>query len=291
MDFTARASLPACTYRRTRPTFSLMTDLNYERRGVSDESGAGALVLIHGIGSRWQMWTPVLDRLAAEKDVIALDLPGFGLSPPLPAHGPAGIGALADAVEDLTAGLGVERPHVAGNSLGGWVALELARRGSVRSATAFSPAGFASRMESVWSTASLRSSRRIARWLSPGIARLAPHRWFRRVVYAQMVAHPGSVSPVEIVESTRALANATGFEATLRALHRDRFRLGGPVDAPVTVAWGARDRLLWPRQAARAAAEIPGAQIVKLPGCGHIPTYDDPELVARVILETSARAG
>ncbi len=85
--------------------------------------------------------------------------------------------------------------------------------------------------------------------------------------------------------STRALADAAGFDRTLRATTDRNFRHGQPLGVPVTIAWGEKDRLLLPRQARRAAAELPGARLVGLPDCGHIPTYDDPELVARVILE------
>src|SRR3954449_2050693 len=111
--------------------------LNHHRAGHGEP-----LLLIHGIGSQWQGWAPVLDRLAAERDVVALDLPGFGESPELPRETPPTVPNLARAVEELMADLGVERPHVAGNSLGGYLALELAARGSARSAVALSPAGF-----------------------------------------------------------------------------------------------------------------------------------------------------
>src|SRR5215213_2318896 len=106
------------------------------------------LVLIHGIGSQWQMWQPVLDRLARERDVIAVDLPGFGDSPPLP--GTPSVEALAGAVAELLGELGIERPHAAGNSLGGGVALELGRRGDARSVCVLSPAGFGTMREGRW---------------------------------------------------------------------------------------------------------------------------------------------
>ena len=114
----------------------MAVDLNYVRSGPAAGTGRHSLVLLHGIGSRWQMWVPVLDLLSATNDVLALDLPGFGDSPPLPAEFEPGAGGLAQAVGGFLTGLGIERPHVAGNSLGGWVALEMARRGEVSSVTA-----------------------------------------------------------------------------------------------------------------------------------------------------------
>ena len=96
------------------------------------------LALLHGIGSRWQMWRPVLPALAAEHDVVALDLPGFGASPMPPAGTPAGVDSLCALVADFLDELGLDRPHLAGNSLGGLIALELARRGRARSVCAIS---------------------------------------------------------------------------------------------------------------------------------------------------------
>ncbi len=109
-------------------------ELNYHRAGAGEP-----LVLLHGIGSRWQIWEPVIGALAAEREVIALDLPGFGASPMPPTGTPAGIGSLTELVSEFIDQIGLERPHVAGNSLGGWLALELAKRGNVRSATGLSP--------------------------------------------------------------------------------------------------------------------------------------------------------
>src|SRR5215210_7372828 len=116
------------------------------------------LLLIHGIGSQWPMWEPVLDRLARERDVVAVDLPGFGDSAPLP--GTPSVEALARAVAQFVGGLGLERPHAAGNSLGGGVALEMARQGEARSACVLSPAGFGTMREGRWARMLLSSSRR-----------------------------------------------------------------------------------------------------------------------------------
>ena len=95
--------------------------------------------------------------------MIAVDLPGFGASPMPPPGTPPGIDSLATLVTEFLAELGVERPHVAGNSLGGLIALELAARGLARSATALSPAGFANRAEMSYGRASLWITVRVAR--------------------------------------------------------------------------------------------------------------------------------
>jgi pimeloyl-ACP methyl ester carboxylesterase len=110
--------------------------INYDREGSGPPR-----VLLHGVGHHWQTWRAVIERLAGEFDVIACDSPGFGRSAPLPAGIEPTIPAYADAFERFFIELGLERPHVAGNSMGGAIALELARRGAIQSATAFSPAG------------------------------------------------------------------------------------------------------------------------------------------------------
>ncbi|MFE2675282.1 alpha/beta fold hydrolase [Streptomyces hygroscopicus] len=112
-------------------------------RVVHERRGAGRpLVLLHGIGHHWQAWQPVLDILAVDRDVIAVDLPGFGASETLPDGIPYDVDGVIPVLGALFEALGVERPDVAGNSLGGLLALELGRAGLVRSVTALAPARF-----------------------------------------------------------------------------------------------------------------------------------------------------
>src|SRR5215204_5220054 len=127
------------------------------------------LLLIHGLGSQYQVWEPVMDRLAAEREVIGVDLPGFGQSPPLPDGVEADYAAMTDAVASFLDEIGWERPHVAGNSLGGWVALELAKRGRARSVAAIGPAGFGNQRERAFTVESLRVTHRVAH-MTYGIA-------------------------------------------------------------------------------------------------------------------------
>ncbi|TXS34943.1 alpha/beta fold hydrolase, partial [Streptomyces sp. t39] len=183
--------------------------------------------------------------------------------------------------------IGVERPHVAGNSLGGLLALELGRQELVRSVTALSPAGFWSERERVYAFTTLRAMRLAARSMpQPVIERLSRTTAGRAVLVSSIYARPGRRSPAAAVAETHALREATGFHRTLAA--------GGSVqftddvrEVPVTIAWGERDRLLLRRQGVRAKRTIPGARLVRLPGCGHVPMNDDPALVARVLLDGS----
>ncbi|MGW0194685.1 alpha/beta fold hydrolase [Nonomuraea sp. NPDC003201] len=256
-------------------------ELAFERRGTG-----APLILIHGIGHHWQAWLPVLDRLAAARTVIALDLPGFGRSPGLPEGVTYTAESLADAVESFCAVLGVREPHVAGNSLGGYIALELASRGVVRTATALSPAGFWSRPELLYCQSVLRALRASARSIpARHTAKVAENPLLRAVSTGILVAHPARLSATAHVAAMQALAWASGFDETLESFAG--LMPPAPPKSPITIAWGEHDRLLLRRQAVRAA-RWSGQRVKLLKGCGHVPMSDDPDLVARVILESSA---
>lgn len=258
--------------------------LNHHRAGAGDP-----LVLIHGIGSRWQMFEPVLPRLTPERDVIAIDLPGFGSSPPPPPGTPPSIASITRLVAEFLDELGLERPHVAGNSLGGWISLELARQGRASSAIALSPAGFQTPAEAAFSRLSLWLMVRAARLMKSRARAILASPARRKLAFGQVVAHPERLSVDEAVDAARDLADAPWFDELLPAVARERFSGGEAIEVPVLIAWGERDRLLLPRQLRRAGREIPRAQLMTLAGCGHVPTYDDPELVARVLLDGSSR--
>jgi pimeloyl-ACP methyl ester carboxylesterase len=259
--------------------------LNHYRRGYGEP-----LVLIHGIGSLWQMWEPVLDGLVGQRDVIALDLPGFGASPMPPPGTPPGVDSLIALVQEFLAEQGVHRPHVAGNSLGGLIVLEMARRGLVRSATALSPAGFANRPETLGARSSLWLAVRLARRLEHWAESVLTTRTARRLALGLGMERAADMSAAQAAATVRALAGARWFDATLPTIGPLAFAPGEAVPVPVTVGWGTKDRLLLPRQAKRLARLIPKARIVMLEGCGHVPTYDDPALVTRLLLEGSAGA-
>ncbi|MQA83802.1 MAG: alpha/beta fold hydrolase [Streptosporangiales bacterium] len=254
--------------------------LAYDRRGQGPP-----LMLVHGLGSYRGMWVPVLDRLAAEREVIAVDLPGFGDSPLLPGGARHDVSTLTEAVERFIDGLGVGTPHVAGNSLGGGIALELARRGTVRSATALSPIGFWTPAEARYAAASLRGSRALARALRPLTPRLMRSTPLRTAFLGQIYARPWRLDPDAALATVEAFRRAPGFDVTLP--NTFRYYFWGVPRSPVTVAWGTRDRLLLPVQAERAREALPEARHVALQGCGHVPPSDDPDQVAEVLLAGS----
>src|SRR3954471_21736550 len=113
-----------------------MAGVDYVRMGAGEP-----LVLIHGLGGDRSTWTPVVEALAADYDVITLDLPGFGGSAPLPDAVAPTPRTLAESVAELLDELGVGSAHLVGNSLGGWIALELALMGRARTVTTLCAAG------------------------------------------------------------------------------------------------------------------------------------------------------
>ncbi len=259
--------------------------INHHRQGEGPP-----LILLHGVGHHWQAWRPVIERLAADFDVIACDSPGFGRSAPLPAGLEPTIASYVDAFEWFFAELGIERPHVAGNSMGGAIALELARRRAIRSASAFSPAGFWTSAELHFCQLSLRALGGIPTAARPVAEALARTRPGRTALFFQTFGYPSRMPAQEAVATLRDAWAAPAFRATVDAFRQYRF--GAPEQlrsTPVTIAWGARDLLLPYRlQAPRARRMLPWATHVTL-DAGHVPFYDAPHAVASLI-SSSARA-
>jgi pimeloyl-ACP methyl ester carboxylesterase len=254
---------------------------------VSEAGGAGArepLVLIHGLGGSRTIWEPVLPLLEGEREVVALDMPGFGAEPPLPPGVEATAANLARALRERHLGApGLECPHVAGNSLGGWVALEMGRAGCAASVTALSPAGLWRGPIGERPLIGRRWARRLRPLVSLGL-RLRP---LRERAAATSTAHPERIPARVASELVLGWIDAEGYEAANSAMRKHVFDPSGyPQEVPVTIAWGELDRLVAPPRPERRPA---GARYLVMPGVGHTPTWDDPELVARVLLEGSSK--
>jgi pimeloyl-ACP methyl ester carboxylesterase len=252
-----------------------------------DVQGDGSpLVLLHGTGSRRGVWDPVVARVARERRTFAVDLPGFGDSPAEDFEpGPH------EYVARLTrwfAEQGLERPHVAGNSMGGAIALELARAGLVASATAISPVGFGTQREVRFGQLSIRASRAVAGQIRPVLPALAGSAVGRSVLLGQMRSRPWRMPAAEVIAEVEAFVDAPWVDRALKTFGRYRFGDGEQLrGVAVTIAWGTRDWLLIPRQADRARRMLPWARHVTLRGCGHLPFHDDPAAVAAVLLDGS----
>ena len=260
--------------------------INHHREGSGEP-----LVLIHGIGHHWRAWAPVIPELAREFDVLACDSPGFAGSAELPAGVPRTVPEYADAFAAWIAERGLDRPHVAGNSMGGAIALELARRGVVRTAHAVSPAGFWSPAERKYAQGVLAGLAAVPTAARPGVLVLARTVPGRTALASTLYGRPWRVPADEAVATLRDAWAAPSFAAALRGFDDYDFADGAQLDGvPVTVSWGSRDLLLpyW-TQAPRARAALPDARHVTLSGCGHVPFTDDPGLCAAVIRKAAGR--
>lgn len=251
--------------------------------------GAGSpVVLLHGITMSWRVWKPVLPFLVGRHDVFAPTMAGHRGGPAVRAGSSLGVTALVDTLCDQLDEAGIDTAHLVGNSLGGWVALELARRGRARSVIGLSPAG-------TW-----RARRDLTRliWMfraghltlgSPRLSRLARHPRMRRMALRQMIAHPERIPDDEVVELLADFEDCEMFTALLdgtASLHRlAEFDVAL---CPVTIAWGQKDRLIPYRRYGRPMLDtVRGAEFSVLPGVGHVPMYDNPRLIARTILNAT----
>ena len=226
----------------------------------------------------------MLPLLEERFDVLAVDLPGFGRSEPLPPSIESTPEALADAVEDEMGRAGIERAHLAGNSLGGWVSLELARRGRAETVTAISPAGLQHAREKAWGISLLRAMR----WASQNAP--APEALWRNPVARTLFvggvyARGWRKDPDEAMEESELLGSCVGFEATRPHLFDRQPRGLTTLDTPVLLLWGTMDMVLLPRQGRRFERLIPDAELRYIRGIGHTPMSDAPELLAEAITE------
>jgi len=256
------------------PPLQRAAAIAYERSGDGPP-----LLLIHGLGATRHIWRPQIARVSRERDVIALDMPGFGDSAvldevPTP-------WAMAAAIGRMCGEIGVERPHVAGNSLGGWVALEIAKAGGAASVCLISPAG-------LWrSPLGPRSvdSRRWARGLRPLLTAAVRNRGVREAMLRTTVGRPENVPVEDARDMIDAWITAPGYDAANDEMRRYVCEDLDRVTVPTTIAWGELDRLVGPPKPERRP---PGSRFVKLEGCGHTPNWDAPELISELLLETSA---
>ncbi|MCL2544157.1 MAG: alpha/beta fold hydrolase [Nocardioidaceae bacterium] len=247
------------------------------------------LVLVHGIGHRRQGWYPVLDRLSEQRTVVLFDLPGHGQSHDLVTNGRPITEVLHDELIGLLDQLGLDHPHIAGNSLGGRIALEAAADDLVASATALSPAGFwRGSADFAYTRALFASVVTAGRAAGPLVPTLARSTAGRAALVGWIHSHPSRVDSSLVIGDAR---NMVRSRPALRTIIRQATVFDRPIPEhiPVTVAWAEHDHVLPRYQAKRAAAQLPDAQHLMLSGVGHVPMPDDPSMVAEVLLQGSSQ--
>lgn len=243
-------------------------------------------MLLHGFIDTWRTWELVLPALEQRHDVLAPTLPGHAGGPAL--EGEVTADVLVDAVERAMDEAGFETAHVAGNSLGGYVALQLAARGRARSVVALAPAGGWAEDDRSFQTTLEQQSRMTE--LLGAAARFAEMivgtESGRRQATSLIAERFEHIPPELIAHLIRGAAACSGAAAMVEyATGYDWPLPVEPIGCPVRVIWGTADRLLpWPRSAARFQAELPQAEWIELDGVGHCPQLDVPLETSQLIL-------
>jgi len=239
--------------------------------------GAGEpLVLLHGLGESHIGWRPVIDALSQEYDVIAVDLPGFGRSPALPAAVSPTAVNLAAAVNRTLDALGVGAYHVAGYSLGARVAIHLADSDRVRSVIAIAPDGLGTPVERLQGFIAMVAGRGVAMALAP------LDSWFpagRSLFLAGTRSLPWQIAPADAKQLLTDFADSPAYEATNWASLFDMPTHLHTITQPALFLQGTADPLMAP-QISRYVGLIPRAKLIYLPGLNHVPISDDPKTVA-----------
>jgi pimeloyl-ACP methyl ester carboxylesterase len=262
---------------------SELTDLHREGSGTP-------IVLLHGLNGSWRTWRPVIPLLARNHEVIALTLAGHRGATPIP-PGPVGIDALADDMESRLDAAGIKRAHLVGNSLGGWLALELAQRGRGTSVVAFAPAGCWTKPRDLARVGRLlRLARRSNR---PWVHKLVVRPRVRRAMFRSAMDRADLIPAEEMAGMFDDLSACTILDGLLENLMQTGSlqQLTIPDDCPVRIAWPMKDRTIpWERYGVPYQQLLPKMDLVRLTGAGHVPIYDNPELVARTVVEFTDKA-
>jgi pimeloyl-ACP methyl ester carboxylesterase len=230
-----------------------------------------------------------MDELAESREVIAVDLPGFGESPPL--TGEVSIATLTDSVAEFIREQGLDGVSTVGQSMGGRMVLELARRGVGGDTVALDPGGFWSDREVAVFGATLRPSIALVRALRGTVPALLGNPVGRTLLLAQLSARPWALSRETVLPDVRGLAESPSTGAALDALTKGPKQQGAPagtVPGRVTIGWGRRDLVTVPRQAARATELFPDAVLHWFERCGHFPQWDAPHEATRLILDSTS---
>jgi pimeloyl-ACP methyl ester carboxylesterase len=257
-------------------------EMNYIRRGAGKP-----LLLIHGLGGSWRSWQTILDDLALERDVIAVDLPGHGDTPPL--NDEVSIRTLADAVTSFVNENNLTGVDAVGSSMGARLVLDLARRGGVLGGVvSLDPGGFWQGWQIPFFYHSINSSLKLVRTLQPVMPAITRSTIGRTLLFAQFSARPWRITPKVALDEMRSFAESPSFDELLYNLAYGEKQKGAPKDSikhPLVIGWGKRDRVCFPGQSKRALELFPDAKLHWFERCGHFPQWDRPQETVRLILD------
>jgi pimeloyl-ACP methyl ester carboxylesterase len=260
--------------------------LNHVRFGTGEP-----LLLIHGIGGSWKSWMPVLHRLAAHREVIAIDLPGHGKTPPL--EGPTTISTLADAVTGFLRNHNLLGIDAVGSSMGARLVLELARRGGVVGhVVSLDPGGFWQGWQRTFFYLSIAASIRLLRVLKPVLPLLTGNAITRTILLPQFSPRPWRLPAQLALTELRSYVASPVFDELLYNLAYGEEQEGAPrgsITSPLLIGWGRQDRICFPSESKEALHRFPDARVVWFANCGHFPHWDKPSETVAAILRVTDR--
>ena len=245
------------------------------------------LLLIHGLGGSAQSWSTIFDKLGDNRTVIAVDLPGHGVTP---AEADSGTFlGLVGSVERYISDQGLKGVDMVGSSMGARIVLELARRGGVGNVVALDPGGFWRGWERTFFKITIGVSGRLLRAVRPHIPLLSRYAASRTALLAQLSVRPWALTPQMVATELTGLSNTPTFDALVDDLAGGPEQTGpaAPSAGRITIGWGRQDRLCLPRQASRAQAAFPSADLHWFASSGHFPAWDMPDEIVTVILRAT----
>ncbi len=252
------------------------------------------LVLIHGMSAGPDTWDPVVPLLAETRRVVLVTLPGHRGGAPITDPGTFHSSFYVDAVEAELDRLGIDRADLVGNSLGGWVALQLAGRGRATSVVCLAPAGgwpLGGAFDRFLTTQFSLGYRFARRVVAPGRRRVLDRPGVRRMFLAGMVARPENVTDAAYRAIVENIAECEALRVSISRPEGRDVQHVPRLTCPVLIAWSGQDRVLVSRASRRAlVSQIGSPEVVVLPHVGHVPMSDSPELVASTILGFADRA-
>lgn len=247
------------------------------------------LLLVHGLGSSVRNWDPIMPALTAEREVIAVDLPGFGQTPPLP--GPVSVATLTDAVEEFIRAEDLDGVDVVGSSMGARMVLEMARRGHEGTVVALDPGGFWNDTQAKIFGASVKASVALVRSIQPALPALTRSPIGRTALLAQFSAAPWKLPAELVLRELRGFKTSPSiYEALADLIHGPR-QAGAPagtLKAKMVIGWGRQDKVTLPSEAKRATELFPDASLHWFDHCGHFPHWDQPSQTSELILAATS---
>jgi len=246
------------------------------------------LLMLHGLGGSWRSWSTITGPLRQQRDLVMVDLPGFGETPPLLRE--TNILTLADAVTSFLGEQGLYGVDVVGSSMGARLAMELARRGVVGATVALDPGGFWRGWQRRFFYGSMWASIRLVCRLQPVMPAICKSRVGRTLLFSQFSPKPWALPGEAVLEEMRSYTRAMRFDELLHSLAYGPEQEGAPAGSmrkPMVIGWGRQDRVCMPRQAALAQRLFPDARMHWFDRCGHFPHWDQPQDTVRMILAST----